>query len=175
MTMTAENKSYLGELEVVNIRLVKEPSLMSEDPITSSKDATELISKFLAEFDREVVCILNLASDGKPISMNIVSVGTLNSALISPREAMKSSILSNASAFIMYHCHPSGNPKPSRDDAMTTQRLKDAGTLLDIKLIDHIIVACGSGRSYSFLENGLIQTDDIVSKYDGLRIAERER
>ena len=59
MTMTAENKSYLGELQVVNIRLVKEPSLMSEEPIVSSKDATELISKFLAEFDLEVIdCML---------------------------------------------------------------------------------------------------------------------
>lgn len=175
MTMAAENKSYLGELEVVNIRLVKEPSLMSEDPITSSRDATNLISKFLAEFDREVVCILNLASDGKPISMNVASIGTLSSALVSPKDVLKSSILSNASAFIMFHCHPSGNPKPSRDDAMTTQRLKDAGELLEIKMIDHIIVACGSRRSYSFLESGLLQKKDIVASYDELRVAERER
>lgn len=175
MTMAAENKSYLGELEVVNIRLVKEPSLMSEDPITSSRDATNLISKFLAEFDREVVCILNLASDGKPISMNVASIGTLSSALVSPKDVLKSSILSNASAFIMFHCHPSGNPKPSRDDAMTTQRLKDAGELLEIKMLDHIIVACGSGRSYSFLESGLLKKKDIVASYNALRVAERER
>ena len=175
MTMTTDNRTKYGELEVVSIRLVKEPSLMREEPITSSKDATELISKFLSEFDREVVCILNLASDGKPISMNVVSIGTLNSALVSPREALKSSILANASAFIIYHCHPSGNPKPSRDDAITTQRMKDAGQILEIKMIDHIIVGCGSGRSYSFLEHGLLQKDDIVAAYDGLRVAEKER
>lgn len=174
MIMAAENKSYLGELEVVNIRLVKETSLMSEDPITSSKDATELISKFLAAFDREVVCVFNLTSEGKPLNMNIVSIGTLNSAIISPRDVLKSSILSNAAAFIVFHCHPSSNPRPSREDAITTEKLRDAGALLDIRMLDHIVVACGSGKQFSFLENGLMQRPDIVKAYDNLR-AEMER
>lgn len=104
----------------------------------------------MSGFDREVFAILNLASDGKPINMNIVSIGTLNSALVSPRDVFKSSILSNAAAFIAYHCHPSGNPKPSQEDFEVTQRLRDAGAILEIKMVDHIIVGCGRDRSFSF-------------------------
>ena len=174
MTMTTDNRMKYGELEVVNIRLVKEPSILSETPIASPKDGVELISRFLSEFDREVVCVFNLTSDGKPLNMNIVSIGTLNSAIISPRDVLKSSILSNAAAFIVFHCHPSGNPRPSREDAITTEKLRDAGALLDIRMLDHIVVACGNGKQFSFLENGLMQRLDIVRAYDDFR-AEMER
>ena len=174
MTMTTDNQMKYGELEVVNIRLVKEPSILSETPIDSPKAGVELISKFLSEFDREAVCVFNLTSDGKPLNMNIVSIGTLNSAIISPRDVLKSSILSNAAAFIVFHCHPSGNPRPSREDAITTGKLRDAGALLDIRMLDHIVVACGSGKQFSFLENGLMQRPDIVKAYDEFR-AEMER
>lgn len=175
MTVTAENKSYLGELEVVNIRLVKEPSILSEIPITSSDIAVDVITKFMSDFDREVICVLNLTSDGKPISMNIAGVGTLDAALVSPRDVMKSSILSNAVAFIMFHCHPSGNPHPSREDAVTTQRMKEAGQVMQIQMLDHIIVGCGNSRTYSFREHGLIQCVDTIAMYDSLRKDEKER
>jgi len=166
MTKVMESNRAYNELEVVNIRLVKEPSIISEKPIGSPDDAADLIGNFMSQFDREVVCVLNLATDGTPISVNIASIGTLNSALVSPKDILKSTILSNASAFIMLHCHPSGNPKPSREDAITTQRLKEAGEVLDIKMVDHIIVGCGNERRYSFLEKGLFQTDNVVDMYD---------
>lgn len=146
-----------GELNVVNIRLVKEPSIISEEPIKCSDDASRLIRELMSGFDREVFAILNLASDGKPINMNIVSIGTLNSALVSPRDVFKSSILSNAAAFIAYHCHPSGNPKPSQEDFEVTQRLRDAGAILEIKMVDHIIVGCGRDRSFSFASNNYLE------------------
>ena len=139
--------------------------MLSDDPIHDAGDATRLVQDFLKDFDREAFCILNLATDGKPINFNIASVGTLNAALISPREAFKSCILSNAAGFIAYHCHPSGNPKPSREDAITTQRLKDAGKLLDIKMVDHIIVGCGNDRSFSFSAEGMLG-DNIVHEYE---------
>ena len=65
-----------------------------------------------------------------------------------------------------YHCHPSGNPKPSREDAITTQRLKDAGNILDIKMVDHIIVGCGNDRSYSFAAHGLLSADSVLHAYE---------
>lgn len=99
MTADAKKCEY-GELEVVNVRLVKEPSIISETPVRTADDAAQLIKSLLSQFDREAFCILNVASDGKPISMNVVSIGTLNQALVSPREVFKSSILSNASGFI---------------------------------------------------------------------------
>lgn len=153
-------------LEVVNVRLVKESAMLSDDPIRDAGDATRLVQEFLKDFDREAFCILSLATDGKPISLNIASVGTLNSALVSPRETFKSCILSNAAGFIAYHCHPSGNPKPSREDAITTQRLKDAGNILDIKMVDHIIVGCGNDRSYSFAAHGLLSADSVLHAYE---------
>ena len=166
MTKVMESNRAYNELEVVNVRLVKEPSIISEKPIGSPNDAVELISQFMSEFDREVVCVLNIATDGKPISMNVASIGTLNSALVSPRDILKSTILANASAFIMLHCHPSGNPRPSREDAITTQRLKEAGDVLEIKMVDHIIVGCGNESRFSFMEKGLLQSNDVVASYD---------
>lgn len=150
-------KSEYGELSVVNIRLVKEPSIISDEPVRCSDDASRLIRELMSGFDREVFAILNLASDGKPINMNVVSIGTLNASLVSPREVFKSSILSNAACFIAYHCHPSGNPKPSLEDFEATQRLREAGAILDIKMADHIIVACGRDRSFSFASNNYLE------------------
>lgn len=168
MTKSKEELTEYRELNVVNVRLVKEPSIISNEPITTAAGASELIQKLIAGFDREAFCILNLATDGSPISMNIASIGTLNAALISPREVFKSCILSNSAAFIAFHCHPSGNPKPSRDDAVSTQRLKEAGEILDIKMLDHIIVGCGSGRTYSFASDDLMN-GNTVERYDRMR------
>ncbi len=89
MTKEKEKTTEYGSLEVVNVRLVKEPSLISDTPVTSSDDAVALIKDLISQFDREVFCILNMAADGKPISMNVVSIGTLNQALVSPREVFK--------------------------------------------------------------------------------------
>lgn len=136
-------------LEVVNIRLVKEPSLYSERSIHSVDDAVEVMAEELSHYDREVFCILNLKSDGSVINMNVVSQGTLNATLISPREVFKSSILSNAAAIIALHNHPSGNTKPSKDDYETTKRLVKCGEILDIAMIDHIIVGSRNGKPYS--------------------------
>ena len=80
----------------------------------------------------------------------IVSVGTINSALVNPREIFKSSILSNACAIIAIHNHPSGNIMPSREDVNITKRLKMSGAILGIDLLDHIIIGGTSGDMYSF-------------------------
>ena len=87
-----------NELEVVNIRLVKEPSLYSEQTLDSPQAVVELMAKELSQYDREVFCILNMKNNGQVINMNLVSVGTINASLVIPREVFKSSILANASA-----------------------------------------------------------------------------
>ena len=146
-----------GELNVVNIRLVKEPSIISDEPVRCSDDASRLIRELLSGFDREVFAILNLASDGKPINMNVVSIGTLNASLVSPREVFKSSILSNAACFIAYHCHPSGNPKPSLEDFEATQRLREAGAILDIKII--MVPRNWTTNCHKYSEHGIIKNE----------------
>ena len=91
-----------NELEVVNIRLVKEPSLYSEQTLDSPQAVVELMAKELSQYDREVFCILNMKNNGQVINMNLVSVGTINASLVIPREVFKSSILANASATVSY-------------------------------------------------------------------------
>jgi len=164
--MIKKKNEYGHELEVINVRLVKEPSFISETPIKTQSDAVNVVKDFLSQYDREVFCVLNLASDGKPIGINIASIGTLNAALVSPRDVFKSSILCNAAGFIAFHCHPSGNPKPSREDAETTQKLRDAGGLLDITMLDHIIVGCGNRRSFSFAGHNLLKGRNLVAAYE---------
>ena len=98
MTMNKSN-----EIKVVNIRMVREPSLYSETPIRNPQDVMDTVAKELATYDREVFGLLNLKSTGQVINMNICSIGTLNSSMLNGREVFKSAILSNASSFICVH------------------------------------------------------------------------
>ena len=149
-------KKKENELKVVNVRLVKEPSLYSEEPITSPQDVLNLIASELSQDDREVFAILNLKTNGQVINLNICSVGTLSASMVSPREVFKSSILSNAASFIAIHNHPSGNLNPSEADKILTERLMTCGKYMDIKMLDHIIVAGESGKMTSFRAEGFM-------------------
>lgn len=157
--MRRKTRKMKYDLDVVKIRLVKEPSWYCEKPVQTHEDVAALMSKEFADYDREVFCILNLASDGKVINLNVVSVGTLNEAIVSPREVFKSSILSNAASIIAVHNHPSGNMYPSKQDKFVTQRLREAGELLNIELLDHIIVGGSEGKYFSFLKENILGTD----------------
>ena len=77
-----------NELEVVNIRLVKEPSLYSEQTLDSPQAVVELMAKELSQYDREVFCILNMKNNGQVINMNLVSVGTINASLVIDRKSV---------------------------------------------------------------------------------------
>ena len=151
MARSKENK-----IDVVNVRLVKEPSLYAETPVKSPSDVLRAVADELKLYDREVFAILNLKTNGQIINLNICSVGTLDSSLVSPREIFKSSILSNASAFIAVHNHPSGNPTPSEDDKKTTERLVSCGDLLGIKMLDHIIIGGENGQMLSMKSEGMM-------------------
>ena len=145
-----------NELEVVNIRMVKEPSLYSEDKITCPEDAVKVIAKELATYDREVFAVLNLKTNGQPINFNICSVGTLDASLVSPANVVKSGILTNAAAQIVCHVHPSGSLTPSQEDMDVTKRLIASSELLGIRLLDHIIISGGTGDVFSFKNAGLL-------------------
>lgn len=141
----------MHELKVVSIRLVDEPPLFSKRELTSPKAVFEFMGKELQKYDREFFCVLNLRSNNQVINMNVVSIGTLNTALVHPREVFKSAILSNADGIILLHNHPSGRCYPSREDCCVTKRLLEAGELIGIPVRDHVIVA--GNDYYSFLEN----------------------
>ncbi|MGF7012298.1 DNA repair protein RadC [Lachnospiraceae bacterium PF1-21] len=143
-----------NELEIVNIRLIKEPSLYSEELLTTPDAVLRLMAKELSTYDREVLCVLNMKTNNQVINMNVVSVGSLNAGLVTPREVFKSSILSNAASIIAIHNHPSSNTQPSREDFRVTERLAKCGDLLGIELLDHIIIAGETGKMYSFKQEG---------------------
>ena len=143
----------VDKLEQVAIRMVEQPPLYSNEPMNNPDVAIRVMNEFLSQMDRELFCIVNLQADLTPINMNIVSVGSLNEALINPREIFKSAILSNAHSMMLIHNHPSGNLTPSTSDIQTTARMQELGELMGISLVDHIITG-RNGNYYSFRDKG---------------------
>lgn len=143
-----------NKLNVVRVKLVEDIPLYSDEIVGCADDAVDILKKELSTYDREVFGIINLNTKGKVLNFNIVSVGTLNGSAAHPRETFKTAILSNAASFIAIHNHPSGFPSPSPEDLLTTQRLYEAGELIGIEMLDHIIVA--ENKIFSFAENNLL-------------------
>lgn len=139
------------------IQLNERTVLYSRQPINTPERAIEVMGKVLASLDREYLCVVNLNSQLHPINYNVVSIGGLDNALAPMSNIYKSAILSNASSIIMLHNHPSGVAEPSEQDRQVTRKVEDASQLMDIRLLDHIIVAGGTGEMYSFMEHGLIE------------------
>jgi len=109
--------------------------------------------KFLMQETKEMFITLHLNGKNSIICIDLVSVGSLNQSIVHPRSVFQTALLSNAAACLLIHNHPTGDPTPSREDIEITRRLKEAGELLGIKILDHIIV----GDDYfSFVDKGLL-------------------
>lgn len=109
---------------------------------------------FLMHETKEMFLTLHLDGKNRIIAMDVVSIGSLNQSIVHPREVFKTACLSNAAALILIHQHPSGDPTPSAEDTAITRRLKEAGELMGIKVLDHIII--GDGEYCSFVEKGVL-------------------
>lgn len=109
---------------------------------------------FLMHETKEMFLTLHLDGKNRIIAMDVVSIGSLNQSIVHPREVFKTACLSNAAALLLIHQHPTGDPAPSSEDISITRRLKEAGELMGIKVLDHIIV--GDGEYLSFVERGLL-------------------
>ena len=92
-------------MDVVSVRLIKNAPMLSDKPITSPEDAVKLLGDYMCALDREVICVINLRTDGMPMNCNFVSMGTVNECIAHPREIFKSAILSNATSMILLHSH----------------------------------------------------------------------
>ncbi|MFU1792574.1 JAB domain-containing protein [Paenibacillus azoreducens] len=143
-------------VQVVSLRLVREKTsiLYPQRRIYRAADAADLFLQFLGDFDREAFCILTLDTKNQPTAIHMVSCGTLNASLVHPRETYKLAILANAASIIGCHNHPSGDPTPSSEDVEITKRIRDAGLLMGIELLDHIVL--GEGNFVSLKERGLM-------------------
>ena len=142
-------------INIVSIKMVKESSFLYQTrTISSPYDAYEMIREQLEGLDREQFIVACLNTKNEPTNISVVAVGTLNKAIVHPREVFKTAILSNAASIMAFHNHPSGNTEPSQQDIKLTNRLYEAGELLGIKLLDHLII--GDGTFTSLKEKGYL-------------------
>ncbi|MEI2368896.1 JAB domain-containing protein [Niallia circulans] len=142
-------------INIVSLKLVKESSILyKERSVRSPEDGYQLLKLFLADKDREHFIVASLDTKNQPVSINVCHIGSLNASIVHPREVMKSAILSNAASIIIGHNHPSGLPEPSKEDIEVTRRLTEAGKIIGIDVLDHIIV--GNDSFTSLKEKGYI-------------------
>ena len=135
------------------LKMVKEDSVLYEVPVIKSPTEVYQAAKQLLalhEEPEEHFCILCLNAKNKIIGVHTISIGSLNAAIVHPREVFKAAMLNNASSIICLHNHPSGDPEPSWDDIETTRRLVEAGEIMGIKVLDHVII--GEQRYLSMKE-----------------------
>jgi DNA repair protein RadC len=120
--------------------------------IRSSADVYSILYPQVRELKKERLTTLHLDTKNNVIREEIVSVGTLNSNLVHPREVFKSALIESAASVILTHNHPSGDPSPSREDIAVTRKLVDGGKLLGIDVLDHVII--GDGKYVSMKDEG---------------------
>jgi DNA repair protein RadC len=106
-------------------------------------DAAQVYEAFREDFgelDREMFLTLLLDAKNQALGFNVVSIGSLTAALVHPREVVTPALLGNAAAMILVHNHPSGDPEPSDEDRALTERLRQVGDLIGIRVLDHVVV-----------------------------------
>ena len=143
------------KVDIITLKIVRESSLLYKPrTIRGPEDAFELVRNTLEDADRETFLVICLSTKNEPVALHTVSIGTLNSSVVHPREVFKAALMVNTSSLILAHNHPSGDPVPSREDIEITRRLVEAGNVLGIQILDHIIV--GNGRYRSLKDAGML-------------------
>ncbi len=138
----------------ISRRILSQSKWYSNKKITSPKDVAEIFVPLLRDELKERFIIVCLNSANKIIKFETISVGSLNSSIVHPREIFKAAIENSSASLILLHNHPSGNSEPSSEDIAVTKKIADGGKILDIPIFDHIIIA---GESYtSFVEKRLL-------------------
>lgn len=128
--------------------------------IETPEDVALLLGEEMRLLDYESVRVICLNTKHMVLAVEEVTRGTLNESLFHPREAFRPALTRQAHAVILVHNHPSGNPQPSSADLQVTRRMKEAGTLLQIELVDHVILgaprAGNTKNFFSFKDEGLL-------------------
>ena len=158
---TEQVTGKLKPIKFKQVKLVYESLIIREEitnyfspttRYTSPQQISEVFS-FLRNETKEYFFTLHLDGKNRTICIDPVSVGSLNQSIVHPREVYSSALKSKSAAILLLHNHPTGDTTPSREDLEITRRLKEAGELLGVKVLDHIII----GDSYlSFVERGLL-------------------
>ena len=152
MTSQPFKKRYIPMFQV---RLVRDGSVTTDrKTVRSPEDAHQILQGYFADLPNEHFVALLLNTKNHVIALTPVSEGSLNASIVHPRELFQRAILGNCASVILAHNHPSGDPNPSPEDLELTRKLAEAGKLLDIAVLDHVIL--GDGSFVSLKERGLL-------------------
>lgn len=139
---------------VLQIRMVRDRTIEQMTQVTSPKDAAEFLKTYYDGLTQEHMCVILLNTKSKIVAFVPVYIGSVHTSVVRIGEIFRPAILINASAIILAHNHPSGDPTPSPEDAAVTREVVKAGQLLDVDVLDHIVM--GEGNKFvSLKERGL--------------------
>jgi len=147
----AKTTQIKAALELGRRLLIESPDARPQ--ITSPADAANLVQLEMSLLEKEEVRVLVLDTRNRVLDIPTVYVGSLNTSVVRVAELFRDAIKQNAAAIIVVHNHPSGDPTPSPEDVRLTEMLVEAGKLLDVEVLDHLII--GQGRFVSLKERGL--------------------
>ena len=153
--MAEKQKPTQYKLKEVCIRLSEGHPLYSDQPLSTPAAALDVMRREMSQYDREVLCVVNMNARLQPINFNVVSVGDINASIAAIPNILKSGLMSNASSFMLLHNHPSGDVTPSQDDITTTRKVIEAGKIMGIPCVDHIVIGGGNGYFCSLREQQL--------------------
>nr|WP_274377130.1 DNA repair protein RadC [Desulfofalx alkaliphila] len=151
--ITQKSASRLIAVFEIHKMLLKEKR-DSSTIINSPDDAAALVMDEMHHLDREHFCAILLNTKNHVLAVETISVGTLSSSLVHPREVFKIAIKKSAAGMILLHNHPSGDPSPSKEDIAITKRIMESGEILGVSVLDHLII--GDGKFASLKEKGLM-------------------
>jgi DNA repair protein RadC len=155
-------KKFENLLPRYRVMLVKESeaTFTSYPRFQNSRDLFESFREEFAALDREYFVMITLDSKNRTIGYHTISIGSLSTSVVHPRECLKAALLDSAAAAIFLHNHPSGDPAPSMEDRECTKRLTSAAKILGIRVLDHIIL--GESEYFSFADAGIL-TDNTLA------------
>lgn len=138
---------------LISLRIVRDGSIAAPPQMRSPADAYALLRDRFADADREVLVVVILNTKNRVMAVHPVYYGSLDTSTVRINEVFKAAITLGAAAILVAHNHPSGEPEPSPEDVLVTRQIVEAGDLLDIQVLDHIVL--GYGCYVSLRERGL--------------------
>lgn len=155
-TKAHRTRSPMYHIPLIRLMIVRDSQVpVPRKTVHAPADAASIAAKYLEGQDREHFIVLLLDTKHHVNAIHTVAIGTLNETLVHPREVFKAALLANAAAMIVAHNHPSGDVSPSQEDLALTQRLRQAGDLLGVPVLDHLIIG-EAGVYCSLKERGLM-------------------
>ena len=151
MAVNADAGAYVG---IIKLQMVREhESLYGCRRVSDAAGAASCVRPLFALADREMMVVMSVSGSMEPLAVEVAAVGGVDSCYVDMKNLFKHALLNNAANIICFHNHPGGTPSPSSEDRKITEKIKKAGEILDIRLLDHIILC--DDCYYSFSREGV--------------------